>query len=229
MKIVHFAAILILTLACNSRKKEEVATRGVPQTIQASEVFQAAHDNIFFLDKFDQGKDTLEKYMAGWTYDSTLFKSYRSLTYAYMLLLNFDKADSVNRLIDRTKLKGKDEILWYQDAIEINTQLGRLDSASSLIFQIYRHPASQMPHWLEDNVLMYHLWVLNSLMENCDSSAHYLTKYIESLDSLEQIRQWQGIDSSKMEYFRRQLDSPCPFVDSVGLTLPTIQIHGLTR
>lgn len=223
MKSLYILSLLLLYSSCSV--KQDSKNQKKSTLTENSTVFDRAYENVFDKKKYEQGKDTLEYYLGNQKYDSSLYYSYHALAYAYIHLYDFEKADSVISLVDRSELNNEEEVEYLQDAAEVSMQLGNYDKAKKYLFQLHHHPGRETPIWIQDNTFLHMMWLVNSLMSECDSSKFYLIRYIDSLEKLKQIREWQGIDSTKMNYFKSQIQDSCPLIDSVGLNLPVIVVH----
>lgn len=225
MKFFYYLLIL-LSFGCSTNEKEsENMSSKSFVSVEKSEALQIAYDDVFRDRNYSRARDTLDYYLSDLEYDSSLFDAYYALTFSYLNLLNFQKADSVNKLIDRTTLTSMEDLQWIENAFELSLHSGEYDQALKYNNEIYDHTGSKQPVWLDKYFFIYNKWLIFSLKEECDSAKGYLGAYIAALEKLDQVREWQGIDSTKMEYFENQYKSSCPLIDSVGLNLPTIIVH----
>lgn len=227
MKPIFFFIILFIIIGCSigSKAKNDMEKENQVKLTENSKVFDGAYDDVFYKNKFARGRDTLQYYLKNVKYDSSLFYAYHALTTANINLLNFQEADSVNKFINRSELDAQEDLEWLGDALELSLQFGKFDLAMLYSNERYGHAGNKEPVWLQKNSFLYRKWLIFSLMHKCDSAKGYLGAYIEALKKLDQVREWQNIDSTKMKYFENQLKSDCPLMDSVGLNLPTIVVY----
>jgi len=208
---------LAVAVGCGTEPKA-ISNESTTTTDSVETEYFDSKDDIQYRERLLRGRDTLLHYLKNRTPDPINFENYHVLIADLIKLNDFERADSVQILIDRNKLDDSQQLKWINTAIIIGLNLKRFDDVMIYLDQRSHYTMTKDENWIYQNDYLYTKWYVHSMNRNCDSAKEYLSLYIQDVEDHDIIRHWRSIDSTKFSHLKNQLKTNCPTMDSVALS-----------